>query len=64
MMQVSNKAARACSAKGQRITPKVPLEDYDGEGAHTSPDHGERRLSSCETRVQEAQARNHEQDHA
>lgn len=40
------------------------MEGDDGHGAHTGPDHAEGGLSTCEARVQEAQAGHHDQHHS
>lgn len=62
--QVADKAIRRALAERQRVAPEVPLEDDDGEGAHAGPDHGQRRLAAREPGVEEAQAGDHEEDHA
>ncbi|KFY28677.1 hypothetical protein V493_02810 [Pseudogymnoascus sp. VKM F-4281 (FW-2241)] len=64
MREVANEARASRLAKGERVAPKVPLEDDDGEGAHAGPDHGESGLAARETGVEEAEAGNHEEDHA
>lgn len=63
MLQVANKAVRGGLGKGERVPPEIPLEHYDGAGAHTGPDHREGGLAACETGVEEAETGDHEHDH-
>jgi hypothetical protein len=64
MRQITDEPTRATIAEGQRISPKIPLEDNDRERTHTRPDHGEGRLSPRKARVEKSEAGNHEEDHA
>ena len=60
MCEVANEAGGAGGGKGERIAPEIPLEGYNGEGVHASPDHGEGGLSTRESRVEETDARDHD----
>lgn len=64
MREVTDKSIRSRLAEGERITPEIPLKHDNGEGAHTRPNHRERRLAARESGVEESQAGNHEEDHA
>lgn len=64
MVEVTDETACACTAEGQRVTPKVPLEHDDAEGHHADPYEGQGRLSSSETGVEERDTGYHNQHHA
>lgn len=63
MLEISDEAIRARVGKGERVAPEVPLKGNDGEGCHTRPDHTQGGFPSRETRVEEAEARYHDQHH-
>ena len=63
MLHVADETIGCRGGEGERIPPEVPLEGDDREGAHTSPDHAERRLSPRQTGVEEAETGNHKQYH-
>lgn len=62
-LEIANKAIGCVLAESQGVAPEVPLESDDGEGSHASPDHAQRRLSSCKTRVEEAETWYHDKHH-
>jgi len=45
----------------QGVPPEEPFEADDGHGQHRQIDEREGRLAACETRVEEADAGNHQQ---
>ena len=53
VLQIADVLA-SCVRKGERVTPKEPLEGNDGCGHDGKPDEGQRRLSPSETRIEEA----------
>ena len=63
MLEISDKAARSLCGESQRITPEIPLEGDYRERTHARPDHAQSRLSSCKTRVEEAQTWYHDHHH-
>lgn len=63
MAEIPNVAAGTACAKGERITPEIPLEGDDGAGEHAGPDQREGRFPARETRVEEAETRYHDQHH-
>jgi hypothetical protein len=58
--QVAKEGA-AGVGEGQGVAPEEPLEGDDGGRHHGQPDEHEGRLAAGETRVEEADAGNHEQ---
>lgn len=63
MIEISDESIRRLSRKSQRVSPEIPLEGDDAEGAHARDDHTQRRFSSSQTRVQEAEAWHHDHHH-
>lgn len=63
MIEIANETAFPLGREGQRVSPEIPLEGDDGEGAHADKDHAQGGLPSCQARVQKAQARDHDHHH-
>lgn len=62
MSEIADKGIAGGLGEGERVAPKVPLKDDNGEGHHDDPEHGEGRLSASETRVEEGDTGNHHED--
>lgn len=63
VVQVSDKPVGCGWREGEGVTPEVPLKRHDRQRAHACPDHAQGGFSAGQTGVEEAQARNHDQDH-
>ena len=63
LLQVAYETVGCVLAERQRVSPEVPLKRDDGERAHAGPDKGQGRFSSCQTGIEEAQTRHHDQHH-
>lgn len=62
VLEVANEGVVGGLAKGEGVSPEIPLEDNDTKGHHDDPEHGEGRLSSCEAGVEECDAGDHKED--
>lgn len=60
--KIADEAVVGSCAESQREPPEIPLENNDTKRHHDDPEHRQGRLSSCQTRVEEGDARNHEED--
>ena len=63
MGQIADESRCALGGKGEGVAPEIPLEGDDGEAGHADPYHGQGGFPSRQAGVEEAQARDHDDDH-
>ncbi|KAL9097965.1 MAG: hypothetical protein Q9163_006278, partial [Psora crenata] len=63
MLQIADEAIGGLPGEGEGVPPKVPLEGDDGVAGHADPYHRQGGFPTGEAGVEEAQSRDHDEDH-